>query len=79
MFDDAGSESRDRDAHVFGTVHRGVQVEIFDVYCHEFGSWGGDDTVEEAFGGGHAGCWSADFAGIVDEIATDGEADAMRV
>ena len=35
--------------HIFVVRHRSVEVEIFDVECHELGTRSGDYTVEEKF------------------------------
>ena len=39
------------EAHVFATGHGCVQIEIFDVDCHELYIGRGDDAVEEYFDG----------------------------
>ena len=40
-------EVAESEAHVFVVVHRGVELEIFDVDSNELGSIGGDNTVDE--------------------------------
>ena len=72
---DVLGDVRDLDPHVLIVVHRGAEVEIFDVHRHELGARGGDDTVEEELGGGKARRFGADFTRVIDAVAADGEAD----
>jgi hypothetical protein len=37
----------------------------------------GNDNVEQNFDGAEVSGWSADFVGVMDEISTDGNADAF--
>ena len=43
-------------AHAFIFCHRGVEVEVFDVGCAEFGVGCGQQAVEETFDCGEVGC-----------------------
>ena len=74
---DAVGDGRQGKTHVFETFHGGVEIEVGKVDGHEFGIFGGDHTVEEALGGGDVGCGSADFARVVDSVASDGEANSF--
>ena len=62
-----------------GVVERCDQVEVGKIKAEKGGTWSGDNTVEEEFGGGEIGSWRVGFAVIVDEIAADGEAYAVWV
>jgi hypothetical protein len=65
----------DRYHHVFIAIHGIVEIEILDVHGHELGVGGGEDTVEEEFGGGEAGGLGADITRVVNEVATHSPAD----
>ena len=78
LFDDLLWKDADREAHVLVARHRGVEIEVFDIRAHETGVGSGNDAVEEDFGSSHVGGRCADIAGVVDEVAADGEADSVR-
>jgi len=77
--ENSGRDLVDGDAHVLGVVHCGVEVKILDVNGTELRVRCGEDAVKEEFGGYESSGFGADVAGIVDAIATDGEADVARV
>jgi hypothetical protein len=82
VFDhDFGGDVLDSNAHVGILVggHWGVEVEIGDVPIHVACSGGGDDTVEVAFDGGEVGSLGADFTGVDDVVATNGDTDSAWV
>jgi hypothetical protein len=43
-------------AHAFLMVHWHVEVKVFNIDCHEFEIWGGDDAIEECLDGCQVGC-----------------------
>jgi hypothetical protein len=45
-----------------------VEVEIFEIDAHEFGSRCGDDAVHETFGCGEVGRFGRHVAWVVDAI-----------
>ena len=65
--------------HVLKPLHFRVQVEVFDVDAEEFCVFGGDDAVEEDFGSVEVGDGRVGDSGVVDEVASDGETDSVRV
>ena len=67
-----------RDAHVFVAIHGRAEVKIFDVGSEHFCVWGGHGAVEEKFDGLQVGGGCADFAFVVNTVAANGEADAVR-
>jgi hypothetical protein len=42
-------ERRQIDDHIFESSKGGVQIKILDVNDKEFGTWGGNNTVDENF------------------------------
>ena len=62
---------------MFVSFHGSVELKIGYVDGHEFGVWNGNDAVEHDFDEKKFGCWCAYFAGIVDYVATDGEASLI--
>ena len=66
-------------SHVFIAGHRGVQIEIFNVNCHKFCTRCGDDTVQQEFNGEEIDCRRATVAGVVNPVATDGEASLVWI
>lgn len=65
------------DAHVFVVCHWGVQVKVGDVKTVVGGALGGECAVDDHFGCGHISGRSADIAGVIDEVAPNGEAYAV--
>jgi hypothetical protein len=61
------------------TRHGCVEVKILYVDGHEPHTGGGDNTVEEEFGGKHVRCGCAAVTRKVDAIATYSEANAVGV
>jgi hypothetical protein len=74
FFDDFGGNEIDGNTHVFGILHGGVEVEILDVGEAHAGVFIGDDGVGQALESGEIGGGSTGAAGIIDEVATNGEA-----
>jgi hypothetical protein len=56
-------------------VHGGFEIEVDNIGGQELGIWCGDHPVEEAFGCGDVCGGSANFARIVNAVATNSEAD----
>jgi MinD superfamily P-loop ATPase len=67
-----------RDAHVFRSFEWCVEVKVFNVRRHEFGSWFGDNAVEEKCDGCEACQFHGNFAGIIDSIATNCDLALVR-
>jgi hypothetical protein len=63
----------------FRAFHWSVEIKIFYVDGHELDVFCGDDTVEEDFDSEHVCCGRAVVAREVDSIASDCEANALRV
>jgi hypothetical protein len=66
-------KGRDGDAFVFFVGHWGAEIEVFAVKSCKPGTGGGDDTVEQNIDGGKVGSRGADFPGVVDKVASNGE------
>jgi hypothetical protein len=67
------------DAHVLVLLHRSVEVEVLQVAGHEASVWCGDGAVEEDLDGGDVCGFGVDLAGVINPIATYGEANASWV
>ena len=61
------------------TRHGCVEVKILGVDGHEPHTGGGDNAVEEEFGGKHVCCGCATVTREVNSIASDRDANAIRV
>ena len=79
MGDYVVQEVAEFEAHKLATRHWCIQVEIFDVDCHEFCVGRGDDAVEEEFDYEEVNCGSSAVSGVVDAIAANGEAGAIWI
>jgi hypothetical protein len=77
LFHDVLRDVFHMDLHVFKPIHICNEVEIFDVCCHEFGAFGGEDTVEEDFDCGKVSDGSAEWAVVVGSVAASGEANTL--
>ena len=51
LVDDVLGEQLDFHPEILVAFHRGHEIEVFEVQCHEFRVWGGDHAVEEQFDG----------------------------
>ena len=49
LFDKIIRDVAEFEPHIFVAGHWGVEVKIFDVDCHELGTWSGDYAVEKKF------------------------------
>ena len=65
--------------HVLKAGHWGVLVEIFYVDGHKSCAWGGNDTFEEEFDREEVNIRSFAGAGVVYQIAADGESFAVMI
>jgi hypothetical protein len=63
------------DPHVFIPLHRGVEIEVFDVYRHELGSFCRDDIVEQDFYGGEGCSLGRYIKRVVNSVSTHGKAN----
>ena len=79
FFDDVWWEHLQFHAEVFIPIHRGHEVEVFDVDCHEFAVGGGDDAVEQQLDCEDIGCGCATVVGIIDKITTHCYAGAIGI
>jgi len=61
------------ESEVFISDEGGVQIEVFYVQRHVSGSRGGDNAVEEEFGGNEIGTGGANVVWIIYPVATDRE------
>jgi hypothetical protein len=77
LFDDFLGYEGDGHLHILVPIKGRVEVEVFEVDSHEFGFGGWDDTVEQYLGSGEAGGFCADVAGIINQVAADGEAGSF--
>ena len=59
------------------SVPLGCRGKVFDVNCHEFCVWCGENAVDENFDGGEVGGWGADVAFVDDSVASHGEWNAF--
>ena len=65
--------------HVFVSLHWSAKIEVFDVKACISGVGGADCAVPQYFCGGKFGCARSEFAGVVNEVTSCGEADAVGV
>ena len=66
-------EAAELEAHVLIAGHWDVEVEIFDVDCHEFGTWSGDYAVEKKLDSEEIDGGSATVMWVVYSIAAYSE------
>jgi len=78
LLHDVGRNVFCRDAHVFVAIHERAEVKNFNVGSEHFCVWSGHGAVEENFDCLKVGGGCADFAFVVDAVAANGEADAVR-
>jgi hypothetical protein len=55
----------------------GQRVEIGDVHGHELGPVGGNNAIKQQFGCEHFSRGGGHFTGVIDSVATHGEASAV--
>lgn len=77
MFDDVLRNDFERHGHVFVVIHWGGEVKEFKVCGDVLGIFGADNTVPPDFGGDKIGSLCGKFAGVVDEITTNCDADTI--
>ena len=65
--------------HIFIAGHWGVEVEIFDVDCHELGTWSGDYDIEKKLDSEEIDGGSAAVMWVVYLIAVDSETSAVGI
>ena len=53
--------------------------KVFDVSTSIARAWCGDDAVPHDFAGSEVGGSGGEFVGVVDEVATGGDSDSVRV
>jgi len=77
---DCWGNNSDWDAHVgiVSGLHGCAKVEILEVAHHAPRAGGGDNAVEEEFGGDDVGSLGADIAQVFNAVTTNGPPDAMR-
>ena len=68
-----------RDAHVLVLVEPCGEVEQFEICGEVAGVGGANDTVPQYFGCDQVGGASGEFAGVIDEVTADGDADSIGV
>ena len=68
MFDDVVWDICKFESHLFESIHGGVEVEVFDVYRHVSGIFGGDGAVLIKFDGEQVDGGRAAVAGIHDAV-----------
>jgi hypothetical protein len=77
LIDDGLGNGGNQNSHVFLPCHGRVEVEIFQIKGGKASVGSGNDAVEQNFDGAEVDGWSADFFGAMDEIPSDGKADAF--
>ena len=78
LVDDGLWDEFDRDTHVFGSCHEGVEVEVGDVKCGITCFCGGDGAIEVTFDGWHVDGWCAGGASVIVIVVGDGETNAVH-
>ncbi len=68
-----------RHFHVFVSVEGSSKVHVFDVGTTKFGTRCADDTIPHYLGRYHVGCVCGELVGVVDEVATNGNAHTVRI
>ncbi len=79
FFDDVFGKQVELHSEVFVPRHQRHEVEIFEVYHHEFCIQSGYDAVEEYLDGDDVGGWGTAVVEIIDQIAAHGDSPAIRV
>jgi hypothetical protein len=77
LIDDGLGNGGNHNSHVFLPCHGRAEVEIFQIECGEASVGSGNDVVEQNFEGAEVGRWSADFVRVMDDIPSNGKADAF--
>ena len=63
--------------HVLKVLEWCTKVEVFNVNASTLGARGGQDAVEEYFGGGKVGGFGTDVANEIDAVAAHSDTDTM--
>jgi hypothetical protein len=79
FFNDVFGKQVELHSEVLVPQHWRHEVEIFEVYSHEFCIQCGYDAVEEYFDGDDVGSWGTTVVRIIDKIAAHGDSCAIRV
>ncbi len=79
FFDDVFGKQVELHSEVFVPRHRRHEVEIFEVYRHEFCIQCGYDAVEVYLDGDDVSGWGTAVVGIIDHVAAHGDSSAIRV
>ena len=79
LFDKIIREVTEFEPHIFIAEHWGVEVEIFDVDCHEFGTWSRDYAVEKKLDSEEIDSGSATVMWVVYSIAANSETSAVGI
>ncbi len=78
-FNDFVGDEIDGHFHVFKSVEGCVKVHVFDVATCKFCPICADDAVPQDFGVDHIHSSCTQFEWVVNEVATNGDADAVGV
>jgi hypothetical protein len=72
-------DGREQYTHVFGTCHWGVEVKILDACREEFGSWGGDNAVEQDLDRLDISSFGANIARVTHAVPANHDTNAARI
>ncbi len=79
LFNDPWGEKGERYVHVFVPVKGGRKVEVLYIEAHIFGAGCAEYTVPVELQGGDVSRPCCELAGVIDEITTGGDSDAVGI
>ena len=78
VHDDFLGDGGDGDEHVFVIIHWCAKIVVFNVQAEPTSTWGRKCAVHEYFEHCHVGYFHTQIARVINEVATNGDACAVR-
>ena len=78
MRDDFLGDGVDGDEHVFIIIHWCAKIVVFNVQAEPMSTWGRECAVHEYFESCHVSHLHTQIARVIDEVAANGDACAVR-
>ena len=78
VHDDFLGDGVDGDEHVFVIIHWCAKIVVFDVQTESTSTWGRECAVHKYFESCHVGPFHTQITSVIDEVATNGDACAVR-
>ena len=76
--DDFVGDGGDGDEYVFVIIHWCAKIVVFNVQAEPTSTWGGKCAVHKYFESCHVGDFHTQIARVIDEVAANGDACAVR-